>query len=150
MNRSRSEDAVAIVGYSHRLPGPLRSDADFWHLLSTRDVVRSPVAGRFGKGVRPVGSGANFGRFASPYEGLIDDDVRFALDAGFFGLSRTEMEQASPMARMLMSCSWEAIEHSGCCGASTRSATAPPACLSEPRLRPKPITVPLMATTCSA
>ena len=113
MNLSRLEDAVAIVGYSHRLPGPLRSDADFWHLLSTRDVVRSPVAERFGKGVRPIGSGANFGRFASPYEGLIDDDVRFALDAGFFGLSRTEMEQASPMARMLMSCSWEAIEHSG-------------------------------------
>ncbi|MYA03949.1 MAG: SDR family NAD(P)-dependent oxidoreductase [Caldilineaceae bacterium SB0664_bin_22] len=113
MNPSRLEDAVAIVGYSHRLPGPLRSDADFWHLLSTRDVVRSPVAERFGKGVRPIGSGANFGRFASPYEGLIDDDVRFALDAGFFGLSRTEMEQASPMARMLMNCSWEAIEHSG-------------------------------------
>ena len=113
MRLSVSEDAVAIVGYSHRLPGPLRSDADFWQLLSSRDVVRSPVTDRFARGVRPVGTGTNFGRFASPYEGLIDDEVRFALDAGFFGMSVTEMVHASPMVRMLLNCSWEAVEHAG-------------------------------------
>ena len=108
-----SDNAIAIVGYSHRLPGPLRSDDDFWQLLSTREVVRSRMADRFGRGFQPIDSAHSQGRAASPYEGLIDDDVRYAVDGSFFGLSYTEMAQASPLTRMLVKCAWETMEHAG-------------------------------------
>ncbi len=111
--QSYSDDAVAIIGYSHRLPGPLRSDDDFWQLLRTREVVRSSVVERFGRGVQPIDLAHSHGRFASPHEGFVDDDVRYALDAGFFGLSHNEMVQASPLARMLLNTAWETVEHAG-------------------------------------
>ena len=52
---------VAIVGYSYRMPGGIRTDADFWRLLSDREIVQEPVMDRYGPGLpahRPLlGSG---------------------------------------------------------------------------------------------
>ena len=108
-----SEDAIAIVGYSHRLPGPLRSDDDFWQLLRTRGVVRARIAERFGRGIQPIDLAHSHGRTASAYEGLIDDDVRWAIDRGFFGFSYDEMARINPLERMLLGCAWETMEHAG-------------------------------------
>ena len=113
MRPNYSENAIAIVGYSHRLPDPLRSDDDFWQLLRTREVARSRIVDRFGRGSQPIDLANSQGRFASPYEGLIDDDVRYAVDGGFFGLSYTEMVQSIPQMRMLLHCAWETMEHAG-------------------------------------
>ena len=49
------DKGVAIVGYSHRMPGGIRSDADFWRLLSEREIVQEPIADRYGKGHLPLG-----------------------------------------------------------------------------------------------
>ena len=106
-------DGVAIVGYSHRMPGGIRSDADFWRLLSEREVVREPISVRYGKGHIPIGEFSGPGRLASPYEGLIRDEDELLFDRAFFGMSHNELRQTEPQVRMLLNCAWEAIEHVG-------------------------------------
>ena len=109
----KPEAPVAIVGYSYRMPGGIRADDDFWRLLSEREIVREPVTGRYGRGYQPIGGFSGPGRFASPYEGLIRDDVEKLFDRGFFGLSHNEMLAMDPQVRMLLSCAWEAFERAG-------------------------------------
>ena len=50
MDAPHVSDGVAIVGYSHRMPGGIHSDSEFWRLLSEREIVQEPVADRYGKG----------------------------------------------------------------------------------------------------
>ena len=104
---------VAIVGYSYRMPGGIRTDEDFWRLLCEREVVREPIAHRYGRGYRPVGGFSGPGRFASPYEGLIRNDGEKLFDHSLFGLSRNEMTLMDPQMRMLLICAWETFEHAG-------------------------------------
>ena len=54
MSTLKSEDAVAIVGYSYRMPGGIHTDDDFWRLLSEREIVQEPITDRYGKGL-PTG-----------------------------------------------------------------------------------------------
>ena len=49
------EGDVAIVGYSYRMPGGIRSDDYFWHLLSEREIIQEPVTDRYGRGAQPIG-----------------------------------------------------------------------------------------------
>ncbi len=104
---------VAIVGYAYRMPGGIRTDADFWRLLTERELVQEPIANRYGKGHLPIGKFSGPGRLASPYEGLICDDEELLFDRVFFGMSHHELRQAEPQIRMLINCAWEAIEHVG-------------------------------------
>ena len=122
MDDPRSDGAVAIVGYSHRLPGGLRTDDDFWRLLSERETVREPVTGRYGRGYRPIGEFSGPGRFASAYEGLIRDEGEKLFDRGLFGMSHHEMLSADPHVRMLLTCTWEACEQAGWDLASLRNS----------------------------
>ena len=109
----KSQIPVAIVGYSYRMPGGIRSDSDFWRLLSQREVVQEPIERRYGRGHLPIGKFSGPGRLASPYEGLIRDDEELLFDRGFFGVSYNELRQTEPQIRMLLNCAWEAIEHVG-------------------------------------
>ena len=113
MTLPKTENDVAIVGYSHRMPGGIHSDSDFWHLLSEREVVQEPISDRYGKGHLPIGEFSGPGRLASPYEGLIRDDDELLFDRTFFGMSHNELKQTEPQVRMLLNCAWEAIEHVG-------------------------------------
>ena len=71
MNPSTREDAVAIVGYSHRMPGDIVSDDEVGRLLSEREIVREPIFDRYERGFRPIDEFSGAGRFTSAYEGLI-------------------------------------------------------------------------------
>ena len=113
MNSPTSEDAVAIVGYSYRMPGGIRTDDDFWRLLSEREIVQESVTDRYGKGYQPIGGFSGPGRFASPYEGLIREDGEKFFDRSLFGLSHNEMLLADPQVRMLLTCAWETFERVG-------------------------------------
>ncbi|MCY4592999.1 MAG: SDR family NAD(P)-dependent oxidoreductase [Alphaproteobacteria bacterium] len=113
MSSANAETGVAIVGYSHRLPGGIRSDADFWNLLGSREIVQEPITDRYGRGHLPIGGFSGPGRLASPYEGLIRDDDELLFDRAFFGMSHNELRQTEPQVRMLLNCAWEAIEHVG-------------------------------------
>ena len=104
---------VAIVGYSFRMPGGIRTDDDFWQLLSEREIVQEPITDRYGKGYSPIGSFSGPGRVASPYEGLIREYEERLFDRGLFGMSHNEMMATDPQLRMLLSCAWESVERSG-------------------------------------
>ena len=112
-NWRQSQIPVAVVGYSYRLPGGIRTDREFWRLLSEREIIQEPITDRYGKGYRPVGGYSGPGRFASPYEGLIREDGEKLFDRSLFGLSQNEMILMDPQMRMLLSCSWESFERSG-------------------------------------
>ena len=109
----RSKKPVAIVGYAYRMPGGIRTDDDFWHLLSQRKIVREPITDRYGRGYQPIGGFSGPGRFGSAYEGLIRDKGEQRMDRGLFGVSRNEMAYMDPQIRMLLGCSWESCEHAG-------------------------------------
>ena len=113
MESLKPESAVAIVGYSHRLPGGISTDDDFWRLLSEREIVREPVTDRYGRGYRPIGGFSGPGRFASSYEGLIRKDGEMFFDRSLFGLSHNEMMATDPQVRMLLTCAWETFERVG-------------------------------------
>ncbi len=113
MSSPRREDAVAIVGYSHRMPGGIITDDDFWRLLSEREIVREPIVDRYERGYRPIGEFSGPGRFASPYEGLIRDGREKLFDRSLFGMSHNEMLTADPHVRMLLTCTWETSERAG-------------------------------------
>ena len=104
---------VAIVAYSYRMPGGIRTDSDFWELLSRREIVREPILERYGKGYRPIGQFSGPGRFASPYECLIREDGEKLIDPKLFGLSQDEVLSMDPQVRMLLGCSWETFERAG-------------------------------------
>ena len=113
MNTQTSGNAVAITGYSYRMPGGIRSDADFWRLLREREIVREPIVDRYGKGHRPIGDQSGPGRLASPWEGLIRNGEELLFDRALFGMSHNELKQTEPQVRMLLNCAWETIEHAG-------------------------------------
>ena len=113
MRFHKSADAVAITGYAYRMPGGIRSDDDFWRLLSEREIVREPITDRYGRGYRPIGGFAGPGRFASAYEGLIREEGEKLFDRSLFGMSHNEMLTADPHVRMLLTCTWEACERVG-------------------------------------
>ena len=104
---------VAIVGYAYRMPGGIIDDDDFWRLLSQRDIVREPIADRYGRGYRPIGGFSGPGRFGSAHEGLIRDDGEQRMDPGLFGVSLHEMTYMDPQIRMLLGCAWESCERAG-------------------------------------
>ena len=113
MGTPQSEDAVAIVGYGYRMPGGIRTDDDFWTLLSEREIVREPITERYGRGYRPIGEFSGPGRFASAYEGLIREEGEKLFDRSLFGMSHHEMLSADPHVRMLLTCTWETCEQAG-------------------------------------
>ncbi|MYH58917.1 MAG: acyltransferase domain-containing protein [Boseongicola sp. SB0675_bin_26] len=113
MHQMTLQMPVAIVGYSYRMPGGIRTDDDFWHLLSNREIVQEPITDRYGRGYRPIGGYSGPSRFASPWEGLIRDDGEKLFDCGLFGMSQNEMTLTDPQVRMLLTCAWETFEHVG-------------------------------------
>ena len=104
---------LAIVGYSYRMPGGIRTDEDFWRLLSQREIVQEPIVDRYGRGYRPIGGSSGPGRLASSFEGLIREDEERLFDPSLFGMSHNEMMATDPQLRMMLSCAWETIERTG-------------------------------------
>ena len=109
-----SREPFAIAGYSYRMPGGIRSDEDFWQLLQTRDIVREPITGRYGRGYRPIGKSSDLdSRFASSYEGLIRDGEELLFDCRLFGMSVQEASYMDPQIKLLLTCAWETFERAG-------------------------------------
>ncbi len=104
---------IAIVGYGYRMPGGIKSDNDFWKVLSERQVIQCNVEDRYGKGYEPFAGKPGPGRFANKYEGLILDGEELKFDCKLFGMSPYEAEQMDPQIKLLLSSTWDAFEHSG-------------------------------------
>ncbi|MBE7171675.1 MAG: SDR family NAD(P)-dependent oxidoreductase [Williamsia sp.] len=104
---------IAIVGYSYRMPGGIKTDDDFWEVLKERKVIQVPIETRYGKGYVPVAGKSTPGRFASAYEGLIINEEELQFDCKLFGISTHEASQMDPQIKMLLSCTGEAFEKTG-------------------------------------
>ena len=104
---------IAVVGYSYLLPGGIRTDEDFWKLLTDRSYVQSPIKERYGRGFLPIGGYFGPQRMISHYEGHVENEEECQLDYKFFGISYNEFMNLDPQLRMLLSQSWQAIEHAG-------------------------------------
>jgi phthiocerol/phenolphthiocerol synthesis type-I polyketide synthase D len=103
----------AIVGYGFRMPGGIYTAGDFWQLLSRRGFIREPVAARYGPGYEPVLDDPGPSRFAASYEGLMRGDEPYMFDCRLFGISTREASVMDPQMRMLLTCTWEALEQAG-------------------------------------
>ncbi|MEV6877810.1 type I polyketide synthase [Amycolatopsis sp. NPDC051128] len=104
--RVSDEDPVVLVGMACRFPGGVASPEDLWDVVAEgRDVVSSfPVDRGWG-----TGSG-----------GFVDDVAGF--DAEFFGISPREALGMDPQQRLVLECSWEALERAGVDPSSVRGS----------------------------
>lgn len=104
---------IAIIGYGYRLPGGINNDDEFWKLISERGFVQEPIEDRYGKGQCPHDGFDSPMRVASPYEGLIKDGEELHFDCALFGMSPNDAKRMDPQCKMMLSCTWEALEMAG-------------------------------------
>jgi acyl carrier protein len=104
-----SDEPIAIVGMSCRLPGGSGSLEDFWALLSSgTDAVSAFPTDRGWDAFGPADG--DWGAFA-PVGGFVYDAGEF--DPAFFGISPREALAMDPQQRVLLETTWEALEQAG-------------------------------------
>ncbi len=110
---------VALVGMAIRFPGASTVE-DYWRNLAAgvESITflapePSPAAALVEGPSEPLRVRAG---------GILDDIEGF--DADFFGFSRREAEITDPQVRLLLECSWEALESAGCAPGKTSAAVA--------------------------
>jgi acyl transferase domain-containing protein/NADPH:quinone reductase-like Zn-dependent oxidoreductase/acyl carrier protein len=107
------DDPIAIVGIGCRFPGDVYSANDLWDLVAE---------GRTAIGEFPTDRGWDVERIFDPtgersgstyvrHGGFIYDAAEF--DAGHFSINPREALAMDPQQRVLLECSWEALEDAG-------------------------------------
>ena len=109
----KAEEPVVVVGMGCRFPGGVDSPRGLWEVVEEgRDVV-SEFPDRPGLGYRGIvrprsrRDGQDLRAAGRVYRG------RRRFRAGFFGIASGEALAMDPEQRLLMECSWEALEHAG-------------------------------------
>jgi thioester reductase-like protein len=113
MTSHQKQTPIAIIGYSHHLPGGIKTDDDFWQLLKQRNIVQVDIATRYGPGLAPCDGQYAPNKLASRFESLITDDDDLKFDSKFFAMSHIEAANADPQHKMMLLCCWEASEMAG-------------------------------------
>ncbi|WP_341720551.1 type I polyketide synthase [Micromonospora sp. FIMYZ51] len=110
-----SEQAIAVVGMSCRVPGADDLDA-FWRLLRDGvDAIGDLPPGRWDLDDTVEVAGLRRGGFLA---GVAD------FDPGFFGISPREAVAMDPRQRLSLELSWTALEHAGVAPAGLRGGSA--------------------------
>jgi len=105
-----SVEGVAIIGMAGRFPGS-RNTQEFWNNLKAGvesiSFFSDEELAASGVDVASVKDNPNYVRA----RGVLQDADLF--DATFFGVSPREAELMDPQHRLILECSWEALEHAG-------------------------------------
>lgn len=104
MNVRRS--AIAVVGVAGKFPGA-RDPGELWSVI--RDGVET--VGPIPDDEHELPEALAMPGYV-PVAGLLDDVASF--DANFFGIGPAEARLMDPQHRMLLECSWAALEDAGC------------------------------------
>lgn len=110
---SSTLEAVAIVGYSCRLSGHVTSPEDLWELCSrARSGWCEIPANRFSKDAFHHPNPSKKGCFNPKGGYFLQQDIA-AFDAPFFNMTAQEAIAMDPQQRILMECTFEALENAG-------------------------------------
>ncbi len=108
----RSNEPIAIVGAGCRLPGHTGDLGSYWELLlGGVDGITEVPGERYDVDRYFDPTPATPGRLYSRWGGFVDDITEF--DPVHFGISPREAESLDPQQRMLLECSWQALEDAG-------------------------------------
>ena len=103
---------IAVLGYSLRFPGGLRTADAFWDSLMDQKVGIQPIINdRWNHSSMFHPDPETPSKTNVRYAGMIDGIEQF--DAGFFGLSTRESNQLDPQQRLALELAYEAAEHGG-------------------------------------
>ncbi|KAI1418633.1 ketoacyl-synt-domain-containing protein [Hypoxylon sp. FL1857] len=104
---------IAIVGMSCRLPGDVSSPGDFWKLLTKGRSAWSKIPkDRFNQEAYNHPNPEKKGTINSQGGYFISQNLEM-FDPGFFDMTRKEAETMDPIQRLLLECSYEALENAG-------------------------------------
>ena len=106
-------EKIAIIGYAYKMPGDLKNDKDIWEMLINRETIQMPIEKRYGEGYAPFDGYKAPSKFASPYEALITNNDELKFDPKFFEISIFEAEAMDPQMKMILSCSFNALNMAG-------------------------------------
>ncbi len=107
-----TEDSIAIIGMSCRLPGSVNSVDAFWRLLRDgKDAIIEIPKSRWDAGLYYSSDKDAPGKIVTRFGGFLDEVDRF--DASFFDIAPREAVNTDPQQRILLELTWEALEHAG-------------------------------------
>ncbi|HEY8809480.1 MAG TPA: type I polyketide synthase, partial [Solirubrobacterales bacterium] len=112
--RVASDEPIAVIGMSCRLPGGVGTPKELWGLLSGAGdgISEFPTDRGWGDMRRLYEPDAeNHGSGFDGEGGFVHDSSEF--DAAFFGISPREALATDPQQRLLLEAAWEALEDAG-------------------------------------
>jgi len=109
--RAQQPEPIAIIGMSCRVPGANTPEA-YWELLRDGvDAISETPADRWNTDAYFDANVEAAGKMNSRWGGYVDEITAF--EPEIFGISPREANSMDPQHRMLLECSWEALERAG-------------------------------------
>ncbi|EUC32411.1 hypothetical protein COCCADRAFT_98832 [Bipolaris zeicola 26-R-13] len=107
-------DPIAICGMALRLPGALKTPAQFWTFLTEKKDARAPIPlTRFNAEAFHSASGKS-GYINSTYGYFLDESAEVgAIDTSLFRMSQQESERMDPQVKFLLELARECFESAG-------------------------------------
>lgn len=107
-----SDEAIAIVGTGMQLPGGITDLESLWNLLqSGQDTTQEIPTDRWELDEFYDADTEKSGKMYTKHGSFIKQADHF--DASFFGITPREAAKMDPQHRLLLECSWQALERAG-------------------------------------